>query len=209
MSKRKIVGILIMLGGIVIFGFLIYFLFSGNNKKMVDNINKEINILNKKSISVQKNQEQNLEPTKNEAKKIIAHKEEKFLEEQKNDEEENLKFKAASFAERFGSFSNQSNFQNLMDLKIFMSDKMKKWADAYVTKLRQEQLDDSNFYSIVTKAITEEVQDVDVAQGKATILVHTIRNEQKDKQINRFNQDILIKFIRERKIWKVDSANWQ
>ncbi len=209
MPKRKIVGVLIILGGIVILGILIYFLFFSNNKEITSNINKKINILNKKSVSKQENQDQGLESKETEIKKIIAHKKKDSPEDQKNDEEENLKLKAASFAERFGSFSNQSNFQNIIDLKIFMSDKMKKWAEAYVTKLRQKQLDNSDFYSIITKAITEEVKEFDSEKGTAIILVHTIRNEKNKEQINRFKQDVVIKFTKERGVWKVDSANWQ
>ena len=208
MSKRKVVGILIILGGIIILVVLVYLLFFSKIviKEKINNINNKVNTFKKNNISKLENNKQEQEPKEIEAKKIIAHIEEK---PQQNSEEDNLKFKAASFAERFGSFSNQSNFQNIIDLKFFMSDNMKRWANSYVTELRQKHLDRSEFYNIITKAITEEIKELDLEKGTAVVLVHTIRNENKGNQTSRFNQDIIIKFIKEKGAWKVDSAHWQ
>jgi hypothetical protein len=118
---------------------------------------------------------------------------------------------AESFAERFGSFSNQSNFANILDLKLFMSEKMKKWADNYITTHRGEN-DSEIYYGITTKAIGHKVIDWNDDAGTGQVLVNTRRREATSSTLNSanaFSQDVLINFVKERGAWKVDSAFWQ
>src|SRR3989344_1894573 len=42
--------------------------------------------------------------------------------------EATIKSVARTFAERFGSYSNQANFSNLQDLRSLMTAKMSRWA---------------------------------------------------------------------------------
>lgn len=81
-----------------------------------------------------------------------------------------------SFAERFGSFSNQSNYGNFTDLKILMTDSMKAWADGYVSDLRTQPVSGA-YYGITTKALTYEVKKFDEASGQAEVLITTQRRE--------------------------------
>ena len=119
---------------------------------------------------------------------------------------------AANFAERFGSYSNQANNKNIYDLKIFMTKKMQTWADSYLAEQRAASKDNSVYYGITTKAVTNEVKDFDDAAGNAVIVVHTRRQETKDSISNvssAFNQDIIIALIKEDGSWKIDSAKWE
>jgi len=119
---------------------------------------------------------------------------------------------SGSFAERFGSYSNQSNFANILDLKIFMSERMKYWADSFI--LEQNKRNSANndiYYGITTKSIAKEMRDYDEDIGLATVLVQTRRREAtgaSSNYSNIYNQDIMITFIKENGAWKVDSANW-
>jgi hypothetical protein len=118
---------------------------------------------------------------------------------------------AESFAERFGSFSNQSNFANILDLKLFMSDKMKKWADKYITAHRAGN-NSEIYYGITTKAIGHTVVEWDDDAGTGQVLVNTRRRESTSTTLNStdaFSQNMLIYFIKEKGAWKVDSAFWQ
>jgi hypothetical protein len=118
---------------------------------------------------------------------------------------------AAAFAERFGSYSNQSNFSNITDLKIFMSQPMQSWANSYLSSQRQSQTGTVSYYGIITKAIAEEVKEFDDDTGQAAVLVKTRRREAIGTTENTtkvFNQDILITFVKEQGAWKVDKANW-
>jgi hypothetical protein len=124
--------------------------------------------------------------------------------------EEQLKRTASLFIERFGSYSNQSNFSNVSDLKIYMSDEMKDWADDFVRKNNIDR-DVSVYYGITTKSILQKVEFIDMETGEASILVNTLRRESGggSTEDNSFYQESLVKFILEKGFWKVDSASWK
>jgi len=124
----------------------------------------------------------------------------------------NLERMARSFAERFGSFSNQSNFSNITDLKMVMSEDMQSWADAYIEKNRKTNLANDVYYGLTSKALSTEVEKFNDSKGEAVIRVETRRREAMGTTNNAsklFSQEILITFIKENKAWRVDSAYWQ
>ena len=118
---------------------------------------------------------------------------------------------ASAFAERFGSFSNQSDYGNIRDLLIFMTATMKNWADNYISDARSKKGDTSIYYGIVTKAIAATINRFDGDAGQAEILVRTQRRESAGASSNSstFYQDIIIKFLRENGVWRVDGIYWQ
>ncbi|MFH1427151.1 MAG: hypothetical protein ABIG60_01310 [Patescibacteria group bacterium] len=124
---------------------------------------------------------------------------------------EDLKRMAASFTERFGSYSNHSNYGNILDLKIFMSSNMKTWADNYISTTRQQVKFTDIYYGITTKAVQTEINNFSDDDMQAEILVKTQRRESTGSMSNAatFYQDIIIRFIKEAGAWKVDSAFWQ
>ncbi|MBU1684190.1 hypothetical protein KKC56_01865, partial [Patescibacteria group bacterium] len=124
---------------------------------------------------------------------------------------EDLKRMASAFAERFGSYSNHSDYSNISDLKIFMSNKMQVWADDFIKKQKINQEYSEIYSGITTQAILEEVKQFDVKSGNAEILVKTQRRESKGSINNAsaIQQDIIIKFIKENGLWKINSAEWQ
>jgi hypothetical protein len=119
---------------------------------------------------------------------------------------------ASSFSERFGSYSNQSNFSNINDLRIFMTANMQNWADKFIADQRAQDKDTSIYYGIITKSVTGELMDFDDDQGKAVILVKTRRREaisSTNNTTNVFDQNITVYFIKENGAWKIDNAVWQ
>lgn len=127
--------------------------------------------------------------------------------------EEDLKKMAALFAERFGSYSNQSNFSNIEDLKTFMSVRMTTWADSYIAQQRKGNREKAVviYYGITTKSILSVSKKIDDEGGVAEILVKTRRRESTMSANNSsksFNQDISITFVKEGGNWKVDTAYW-
>ena len=124
--------------------------------------------------------------------------------------EANMTILASSFAERFGSFSNQSNFANLEDLKILMTDKMSAWADNYIQENRQKSLEIPTEYTgITTKALNAKI--VSQTDSSVQIKVATQRREAKGTtaDFTVYYQDILINLVKVGDVWKVDGANWQ
>ncbi|MDD4901369.1 MAG: hypothetical protein PHS62_04715 [Patescibacteria group bacterium] len=118
---------------------------------------------------------------------------------------------AAAFAERLGSFSNQSDCGNIRDLQIFMTAAMKAWAQKSVCEARAEQSNTTDYYGIITKSIYSEAKQFDGSAGQAEILVKTQRREQAKAAGGgaAFYQDITIKYLREGGVWLVDGAYWQ
>lgn len=119
---------------------------------------------------------------------------------------------AASFAERFGSYSNHSNFSNVVDLKVFMSTKMQKWADNFVYEQLKKGISEAAYFGVTSKAIGKEVKTFDDNVGVASVLVMTRRREYIGTTVNlsnTYDQDILINFVNENGAWKIDTADWQ
>ncbi|MCK5416184.1 hypothetical protein KAI92_02030 [Candidatus Parcubacteria bacterium] len=119
---------------------------------------------------------------------------------------------AISFAERFGSYSNQANYDNITSLETFMSDRMRKWARNYVDEQRAKNIDTSVYYGVITKAISTDVRKFDDNIGYASILISTRRKEAlvtKNNTDKAYSQSILINLIKDGKMWKIDEAYWK
>jgi hypothetical protein len=123
----------------------------------------------------------------------------------------NLEKIAASFAERLGSYSNQSNFSNIVDLKIFMTLSMQKWADKYIADAQKNSKYAGIYQGVTTKAVSEETKSYSENPARADILVHTQKVQSSGTAENStiYNEDVLITFVKESDQWKVDNAKWQ
>jgi len=127
-------------------------------------------------------------------------------EEQRETSKEELKQIAFAISERFGSYSNEGNFGNISDLKIYMTDSMKNWADSYISESQAEGYS-GDYYGITTTALVGEVLEFN--EDEASFLITTSRREVKDNQEEVFNQDIIINFNKIGDEWKVHEAYWQ
>lgn len=121
-----------------------------------------------------------------------------------------LKRMAGLFAERFGSFSTQSTYQNMLDLQLFMTERMATWAGKYVEEKASNKDESKNYYGVTTRAVTSSIEKFDDAGGLAMIKVGAYRTESTGMMSNSssFNQDIIITYKKEHGAWKVDEARW-
>lgn len=120
-----------------------------------------------------------------------------------------VKALATSFAERFGSFSNQGDYINFNDLLPYMTPGMAKWVqETYIPKLKMEHSPDGFYYQILTLAPITQILEEN--EAKIKINVNTQRNEKlADAKERSFLQDLLIIFVKSGENWLVDSAYWQ
>ncbi|MFH1225731.1 MAG: hypothetical protein V1684_00385 [bacterium] len=119
---------------------------------------------------------------------------------------------AASFSERFGSYSNQSDYANFEDLYDFMTTPMKRWSEEIVAELRaRAKGNNSIYFGVTTKALSSTIANFDEDNGLAEALVKTQRREATGSTSNAriYYQDIIIKFVKEKGVWLVDGAFWQ
>ena len=116
---------------------------------------------------------------------------------------------ASLFAKRLGSFSNQSDYGNVTDLKIFMTPTMKVWADKYVAELRAQKYS-GVYYGIITQALTTKVLSYDDKIGKAKIEVQTQRQESNAEVLGAsYLQKMTLDLARTNNEWLVDGAYWE
>jgi hypothetical protein len=200
-NKKRIIGITIIITGLILLALIIYFLFFYNFSQPVPEGEKAENV--PASIKT--------EPISPEKKKAIFNASEQPKITKEEIAEEELKRMAASFTERFGSYSNQSSYGNILDLKIFMTAKMQDWADNFIKETIAKNAYSGIYYGVTTKAVSETIRKFDDDGGEAIILVSAQRREATGatNNITTSYQDILIKFTKEKGAWKVDSADWQ
>jgi len=124
--------------------------------------------------------------------------------------EDNLKKIAINFTERYGSFSNQNQFQNIIDLESLMSEKMKTASEKLMAETK---LQNTSVYSgTTTKAISAKLASLDEKAGVAEVIVSTQRFVATNSTANItkvYYQDMAIKFILIDKEWLVDGAIWK
>lgn len=114
------------------------------------------------------------------------------------------------FVERFGSYSNQGNFENLSDLLPFMGTTMKNWAQKQISEQSNKPFQEL-YRGVTTKALSYTMKDYKPEQGRAEILVATQRKELIGSTVNArvYNQDVVVKLVKDDGAWVVDSAYWQ
>ncbi|HTK04005.1 MAG TPA: hypothetical protein VL500_00305 [Candidatus Eisenbacteria bacterium] len=127
----------------------------------------------------------------------------------KADERNNLRATAKSFAELFGSFSTEGNYQNIVDAEFYMTPSLRAWADAFVADARSKA-PSSEFYGITTRAISTDITAYDQAAGTATVMVKTQRRETGSTAGGGsvYYQDLKLEFNKTGDAWKVNTATW-
>lgn len=202
-TNRKQIGILIIALGLVIILLIIYFVFSNKKTSVTEgpqsgDVNTEISLEPRVGTTTPGDAPRNYQKynVDNEPAHVTTA--------------DDLGKIAMSLAERFGSYSNQSNYGNFTDLKILMTDEMKSWSDAYVEKLKKQPQNSNVYYGITTKALTYEVKIFNDKTGQAEIVVSTQRRESTEK-INggeAYNQDLTIGLLKVDGEWLFDKATW-
>ena len=116
---------------------------------------------------------------------------------------------AFSFAETYGSFSNQGGSENLERLRFLMTRALNQWTDTFIA---QHKTNDSTgntlYYGITTRALSSRVTAQDGTHLQ--FVVQTERTEVRGIAGNatRSLQDLTIDFIREDGVWKVNTLTW-
>ncbi len=113
---------------------------------------------------------------------------------------------AKTFAERYGSFSNEANFQNLRDVMPFMSVAMAEETQSYIDSATPPL----SYYGITTRVITVNVKAIDETAGTASLELTTQREEavESPEKTTIKYQKLALEFVKEGDLWKVSSATW-
>ncbi len=150
------------------------------------------------------------EPPREDLPEDIDYSEDRYSFDDKDEiGEADLQRMTSSFVERFGSYSSHSGFDNINDLRGFMSQEMRDWASRYIQDSIDVETEDNDFYSIETRALVTNVDELDKEAGRALVVVDTRRVEMRDDEESIINQSIEISYTKENGHWRVSRAEWQ
>lgn len=118
---------------------------------------------------------------------------------------------AAAFAERYGSYSNQTDYENLEALYVFMTQSLQDATRAFVSDERDKQRDTSIYYGITARAASVKTQSLDEGGGTAGFLVSTFRKETigSSGNVKTFQEELVVKMRKDGGAWRVDQTVWQ
>lgn len=112
---------------------------------------------------------------------------------------------ALTFAERYGSYSTETDFANLYDVMVLMSASLKAQTENFIASAKVS----NEYYGVTTRVLSVEVTSSTAASG--TVEVATQREESKGGPQNSeiSYQKLLLSCLKEGGVWKVASATWQ
>lgn len=126
-------------------------------------------------------------------------------EEQSRDQVTQL---AMSFAERYGSSSNQADFSNLRDLEVFMTSDMQTRTRQYITAEQNKNVSTLDYKGVTTKAVVVTITSI--KDDSAEVLVKTKRQEENAQgETKDYNQNLKLTMKKVGETWQVDTAVWQ
>jgi len=116
---------------------------------------------------------------------------------------------ASTFAEAYGSYSNQSHEYYLTSLYPFMTDAMKKWAQGQEGELKKTLGDKAIYHGFSTKVVSDTQFELPSATT-SSITFKTLRTESIATRTNTktYYQDINVKMEKVGDTWKVAGAFW-
>ena len=112
-----------------------------------------------------------------------------------------------TFAERYGSYSNQSDFANLYDVLDLMSVSLRAETENFL----ENAVNSDDYYGVTTRVLSIKVLSLDEAAGQADLEISTQREESKGgPELSEIKYQILqLGCVKEGEVWKIQSARWQ
>ncbi len=117
---------------------------------------------------------------------------------------------ARVFIERYGTYSNRNDFENITNVKPFMTNGFQRESDALIAKSGGTNAKNTDpFYGITTAVLSVKSEQYNERKA-AQVRVSTQRSEIKGTNEQRtFVQDVLVNMVYSDGSWKVDAIAWQ
>ncbi|MFA5644192.1 MAG: hypothetical protein WC928_01540 [Patescibacteria group bacterium] len=206
-NKRKIGYLLLILGVILL--VLIVLLFLNPEKNYL----KDLFNRGDKKAQEEKSAEELFNEMKEAEKNNTVYVFDENLENNREWNESDFKRFATFFVERFGSYTNHSNFSNIEDLMLpqIMSSEMMIWADDYLRNLRANEQYSGEFFGVTTKVLVDPlVESFKAGDTSVSVMVSTQREEVSGLDNSRvYEQKIKVDLVKNQGKWLVDGALWQ
>ena len=121
-----------------------------------------------------------------------------------------LENKIARFIERWGTYSNQSDFSSLKSLDPQMTSKMQSFVEFYIDQIKQDQPYQAGYYGITTKSVAVDLGNFNSGLRFTKAEVGTRRVETiGDAESNTFNQNVTVDLVKVNNEWLVDGVFWE
>ncbi len=106
------------------------------------------------------------------------------------------------FAERYGSFSTQNSYQNILEIKDLVT------TDLYssLSQIMNTAQNQTTYYGMTTKVIAMNITKW--ASDSATITLSATREETKSSTTKKTNQDAVVQMTKSGSNWLVSSFKW-
>jgi len=114
---------------------------------------------------------------------------------------------AKTFGERYGSYSNESDFANLYDLMPLMTSSMQGDTEDLIERVVVADV----YYGITTRVLSTELVEYEEELGYATMNVLTQREEAMGSPQNAEvkYQTLVLEMVKQGGTWKVNKATWE
>ncbi|MFH0819057.1 MAG: hypothetical protein V1898_03625 [Patescibacteria group bacterium] len=208
-AQKKFIIIVTALLALLFIGFGVIFYIYQNHQTEIKPENSNTNI----AVNNTNNQIDNqgniiIDETNNNANSASPAESETFVATQANQTNAILKL-AKNFAERFGTYSNENNYDNIRNLKNISSTEMQAWLETLIDNNSKKP--NEAFSAVTTKALTVDLLSFDVGSNIAEVMVSTSRSEEAEFSTEKktYTQKIKIEIIQENNSWKINRAYWQ
>lgn len=115
---------------------------------------------------------------------------------------------ARTFAERYGSYSNKSDFENLVSLFSWMTPGFQATTENFIKAEKAKLTGEEDYFAITSKIVSIQVPAINEAGTAATVFVERIERNETAKTAS-YLQKLALQFKKISGLWKVDSAVWQ
>lgn len=119
--------------------------------------------------------------------------------------EEGARQTASSFAQMYGSYSNQDDLSRLNDLKFYVTS---EYLTVIANQLKNINDGYHEYVGYVTRAIT--TRSLIMEKSRSVVMVSTKRSERKNDGTERsYSQDIKVEMLKSGRGWLINNAVWQ
>ena len=108
---------------------------------------------------------------------------------------------ARTFIERYGTWSNQSSFENFIDLYSYMTDGLKTDTQNFIVNQQATFSADAAYYGLTTRVLSLDLINI-VADTSAEFSANIQQQETKDGQTTILTKKTVLDFIKQGADWK-------
>ena len=194
MNKKQIKILVITFIVVALIVFLV-FLLTNNGSEIVN-----------KDKSSPASEQEKLEPSKSEEKKVI---EPTPVEVKENSVELEIKSIARNFAERYGTWSTDNKVDNFKSAKVYATSRMENIIEDFILNNEILSADYDGYYGVTAKALNVKLTDSNETSANLVVSVQQLETSGENLEEKTSYQSLYLELVRSGDSWLVDYAEWE